>query len=192
MIIISKDEFLLNKDIYLKRIEEGAVFIYPTDTIYGIGCIATNDSSVIKIRNLKKRPEQPFSIIAPSKEWIFKNCEVKSDDEKWIKKLPGPYTLILKAKRTIEISRYVNPNKDTIGVRIPKHWISSVVKELEKPIVTTSANIHNEEYMTSLDDLSERLKQGTDILIYEGVISGKPSTIVDLTGSEERIINRGK
>ena len=190
MIVVSKDEVKLNKDLYINQVYDGAVFVYPTDTIYGIGCVATKDSPIIKIRNLKKRPSQPFSIIAPSKDWIFKNCSVKSSDEKWINKLPGPYTLIFKLKEDNELSRYVNPQGNTVGVRIPNHWISDFVRELGVPIITTSANVHNESFMTSLDDLSERIKSGIDFLIYEGVIRGKPSTIVDLSGSEDKIINR--
>ena len=85
MIILSKEEFEINKEQYFDLIDEGAVFIYPTDTIYGIGCSALNDSAVKKLRRIKKRPRMAFSIIAPSKEWIYENCEVSEDDEAWIK-----------------------------------------------------------------------------------------------------------
>ena len=76
-----------------------SIFIYPTDTIYGIGCNAEESKLVEKIREIKNRDKKPFSIIAPSIKWILENCETT---EKEISKyLPGPYTLILKKKNTI-------------------------------------------------------------------------------------------
>ena len=70
MQIVTKEEFLGSKAFYLKRISGGAVFIYPTDTIYGIGCDATNDAAVKRIREIKHRSENPFSVAVPSKNWI--------------------------------------------------------------------------------------------------------------------------
>ena len=71
----------------VKRINAGEVFIYPTDTIYGIGCDATNEGSVKSIRIVKQRFDKPFSVIAPSKQWILKNFEA---NKSFIDKLPGP------------------------------------------------------------------------------------------------------
>lgn len=87
------------KDISLNLISrlKKEIFIYPTDTIYGIGCDAENKTLVKKIREIKNRDNGSFSVIAPSINWILENCET---DKKQIKKyLPGPYTLILKKKR---------------------------------------------------------------------------------------------
>ncbi|UCG94990.1 MAG: Sua5/YciO/YrdC/YwlC family protein, partial [archaeon] len=75
---------------------QGSVFIHPTDTIYGLGCDATRYNSVIRIRQIKQREQKPFSVIAPSKEWILENCVVGEAD---LTRLPGPYTLILKLKQ---------------------------------------------------------------------------------------------
>jgi tRNA threonylcarbamoyl adenosine modification protein (Sua5/YciO/YrdC/YwlC family) len=190
MIILSKEEFELNNEEYLRMIRKGAVFIYPTDTIYGIGCIATNPKAVNKIREIKQRPTMPFTIIIPSKEWIYKNCVVKEEHEEWIKKLPGPYTLLFKLQNTNAVPKEVNNNLGTIGVRIPAHWLTKYFQDEELLIITTSVNISGEEYMTSLNNLDERIKAETEFIIYEGEIIGKPSTIVDLTGEEAKIINR--
>src|SRR3989344_4701812 len=81
-----------------EQIREGAIFIYPTDTIYGIGCNALDETAVEKIRQLKDRPTNPFSIIVPSKKWITDNCLITAEGKEWIAKLPGPYTLIFKLK----------------------------------------------------------------------------------------------
>ena len=189
MRVINPDEFKDEKDKLIESILDGAVFIYPTDTIYGIGCDATNSDSVKKIRKLKSRATNPFSVIAPSLDWIKENCIVTKEGEEWLKKLPGPYTLIFKLKNKKCVAKKVNPGLDTIGVRIPKHWISKVVSELEIPIVTTSVNKSSQDYMTSLEDLDETFQNEVDFVIYEGEKEGRPSKIIDLTGTV-KIIKR--
>jgi len=174
--------------LYCRKILQD-VFIYPTDTVYGIGCDATNGVLVEKIRELKEREDMPFSVIAPSKEWIRKVCEVDAMAEEWLEKLPGPYTLILKIKDHTRLPRKVTCGMETLGVRIPNHWISNCVAELKKPIITTSANIHGENYMKSIDDLSDSWKHKVPFMIEEGEIPNKPSTIIDLSG-EQAVINR--
>lgn len=190
MQIITKDEYNLKKEKFLEKIRQGAVFIYPTDTIYGIGANALNRESVRKIRKAKNRYKMPFSVIAPSKEWIKENCEVNKNIEKWLKKLPGPYTLILKLKNKDAVEKEVNKRLKTLGVRIPKHWTSSIAKELQIPIITTSANVAGKEFMTSLEELDSKIKNKTDFMINEGEIKGHPSTIVDLTKKDLKIKER--
>ena len=163
-----------------EQIRSGAVFIYPTDTIYGIGCNALDEKAVDKIRQLKGRPTNPFSIIAPSKGWVRRNCLINTEGEKWLNKLPGPYTLILKLKNKNAIAKSVNQGEGTIGVRIPNHWFSGVVQELGFPIVTTSANRSGRPFMTSIENLDSAIKDGVDFIIYEGEKKGRPSKIVNL------------
>ncbi len=168
------------------RILRGEIFIYPTDTIYGIGCDATNYEAVDKIRSIKKREKQPFSIIAPSVEWIMRNCEVDKNAEKWLSKLPGKYTFILRLKNKHAVAKNVS-FRDTIGIRIPDNELTKLFYECKRPIITTSVNKNGENYMTSLDDLDPEIETSVDFIIYSGEITGKPSTIVDLT-SEEKVI----
>lgn len=187
MRIISKEEFEQEKDVLLHKIvHDGLVFIYPTDTIYGIGCNAEDTSAVERIRRIKQRGSSPFSVIAPSKDWISENCYIKPEAREWISKLPGPYTLILELKEG-SLSKNVAPDLDTIGIRIPDHWFSNLVSEMEVPIVTTSVNKSRKDFMTSLDDLDEEIKSKVDIIIYEGEIRGRPSKIVDLTKGIELV-----
>ena len=189
MRVINPDEFKAEKGALIGSILDGAVFIYPTDTIYGIGGDATNSDSVKKIRKLKSRTKNPFSVIAPSLDWIKENCIVTKEGEEWLKKLPGPYTLILKLKNKKCVAKEVNPALETLGVRIPKHWVSKMISELEIPIITTSVNKSSEDYMTSIDDLDETMQNEIDFVLYEGRKEGKPSKIVDLTG-KVKIIGR--
>ncbi len=189
MRILNPDEFKVEKASIIESISEGAVFIYPTDTIYGIGCNAQVSNSVKKIRRLKARAANPFSVISPSVDWIKDNCIVTKDGEEWLKKLPGPYTLIFKLKNKKCVAKEVNSGLETLGVRIPKHWISKVVAETEIPIVTTSVNKSSQDYMTSIEDLDNNMKKGVDFILYEGGKEGKPSKIVDLTDNA-KIIER--
>jgi tRNA threonylcarbamoyl adenosine modification protein (Sua5/YciO/YrdC/YwlC family) len=185
MRVISKDELHHQKEQFKDQISQGNIFIYPTDTIYGIGCSINNIDAIKKIRDIKKRPEnKAFSIIAPSKEWIKEHCEVNGEVEKWLDKLPGPYTLILKLKKVNETFSVVNGGTDTIGVRIPNHWISGFVKELDHPIITASVNYRGEDFMTSLEDLNEDIKSRTHFILYEKELSGNPSTMVNLANIE--------
>lgn len=192
MEILSKEEFLQHSEKYKKKIRSGSVFIYPTDTIYGIGCNALDDASVNRIREIKKRPTLPFSIIAPGKKWIIENCMLNKDAEKWLDKLPGPYTFVVNLKNEKAISGSVKPSLETIGVRIPDNWFSAFISETGLPVVTTSVNIHGEPYMTSLEDLDAGIKSKVDFIIYDGVKTGKPSTLVIFNKNNTEIKERLK
>ena len=187
---VTKEEFLLEKIKYLRLVEEGAVFIHPTDTIYGIGCDATNENAVQRVRSIKQRASMPFSVIAPSKRWIFENCDVSGEGEKWLERLPGPYTLIFRLKSAAAVATGVNLGSKTLGVRMPMHWMAGVVAELGFPVVSTSANVTGEPYMTSAEDLDEGIRQEVDFIIYEGEKQGKPSTIVKLIEKEVEVLER--
>ena len=150
-ILEGKKEFEVNKSTIYKKIKKGSVFIHPTDTIYGIGCDATNPEGVNKLRNIKSRYKRPFLIIAPSKEWVKENCEITGEAEKYMEKWPGPVTLILKLKNRKCVAKETNYGLDTLGIRMIKHWFGDVAKELDVPIITTSANRIGEDFMTSLE-----------------------------------------
>lgn len=186
MRIITKDEFALDRKELGDAIAKGAVFVYPTDTIYGIGCDARDSKAVLRIRKLKGRNTAPFSIIAPSSRWIRQSCHISPAAEKWLEKLPGPYTLILRLKDKGCVAKEVTQSLDTLGVRIPAHWISKAVAELGFPIVTTSVNKTGKEYMNSVEDMDPEIKTNVDLIIDEGEKRGKPSTIVHL--DEEKVV----
>jgi len=179
MTVLTKQQFVKNKKKYLSLIKKGRACIYPTDTIYGIGCDATNSKAVKHVYSLKKRKKKPLSVIAPSKKWILENCCVDAKAKKWMQKLPGKYTLIVRLKNRRAVSPFVHCGDYTLGVRIPKHWFSAVVKEYGKPIVTTSVNISGKASMTSLKDLHKTIKKQVAFIVYEGVKRAHPSIIVD-------------
>lgn len=188
MQVITKEEFELNIEKYLKEIEDGKVFIYPTDTIYGIGCNALNSEAVKRIREAKNRSKAPFSVIAPSVEWVRENCITSKEAEEWLNKLPGPYTLIFKLKNKECIANETNMGLESLGIRIPNYWTSKIAATLKIPVITTSVNKTGEAFMTSLENLDPDIKAKVDFVIDEGERIGKPSNIVHL--EEEKITIR--
>jgi len=188
MRIYTKAEFEKDKDKLIAQILDGAVFIYPTDTIYGIGCNAMDEKAVKEVRTAKGNFSRPVSVIAPDKDWIMENCEITGLENGWLDKLPGPYTLIMNKKKDC-IAKNVTPN-ETVGIRIPDHWCKKIASETGVPIVTTSANLTGDMFMTSLDNLSDEVKKHVDFMIDEGVIDGRPSTIVHLYDDEIKVVER--
>ena len=189
MKIITKQEFIKNKESYLNKIKNGSVFVYPTDTIYGIGCIATGKNYVDKVRKAKQMPKKPISIIAPSKQWVKDNCYIDKKAEKWLKKLPGRYTLILKLKNKNSIAKNVSFSS-TIGIRIPKNWFYNEIKQLNIPILTTSVNITGQKPIESIKEISKEMSKLIDFAIDNGKLAKKPSTIIGLAGEKEIIIRQ--
>lgn len=190
MKVIMKEEVETKLEEIKDSIIMGKLFIHPTDTIYGIGCNARSSSAVKEVRKVKQRQDTPFSVMAPSKRWIEENFEITKQAKKWLDKLPGPYTLILKKKNPKCIAPEVAPGLDTIGVRIPKHWFTKIVEELKIPIITTSANQTGKVFMTSLEGLDPEVGKHMDFVIYEGEKKGRPSDIIDLTKEETEIKER--
>ena len=188
MKILTKKEIEAKKEFYIEEIKKGKIFIYPTDTIYGIGCNALNSRAVLKIREIKNRETKPFSIIAPSKKWILKNCFVDNLAKKWLDKLPGAYTLILRLKNKEVIAKEVNNNSDTLGVRIPANLFAEFISEINIPFITTSVNLSGEKPINSLEDLKEEMKKSVDYFIDDGELKNPPSKIIDLAQEKEIII----
>ncbi len=169
MIIKLKDvNFHLSRNIFKK------IFIYPTDTIYGIGCNAKNKKLVERIREIKNRDQKPFSIIAPSFSYIIKNCE--ADLSMLRKYLPGQYTLILR-KRNKNFLNHVS-NSEYIGIRIPKHPIKKFLQKTGNPIITTSVNISGEKPANRIEEINKEILEKVEIIIDDGKLSGKPSKII--------------
>jgi L-threonylcarbamoyladenylate synthase len=184
---IRKAELLANVQFYEKKLKEG-IFIIPTDTVYGLSCNAKSPKLVENLRKIKKS-KQPFSVIAPSKKWIYENCVITKDAKKWIAKLPGPYTLILKLKNKRAVAKSVyNADNCSLGVRIPDHWSSKIVARLKFPLISTLANVSGEDYMKSLDDLDLKIKNKVNLIVSVGKKRGHPSTIINLV--ENKVIKR--
>lgn len=180
MEILTKAELSKRYDEIVTRIRQGAIFIHPTDTIYGLGCNALDAAAVRKIRAIKQQFHQPFSIWVPLLQWVEEHCYVTPEARKWLPQLPGPYTLILKLKADGILAEAVTLKKETIGLRYPNHWFRKVVEKAAVPIVTTSANKTSQPFMTRLEDLDPGIAQSVEFMIYEGEKLARPSRIINV------------
>ncbi len=184
MKIITKKDVLQNKNFYLNEIKVGKIFIYPTDTIYGIGCDATNKKSVSRIREIKKRDEKPFSVIVPSKDWIKEKCKISKKHEQFLNKLPGKYTLIFELKDKSSIAKkQIIGNLLSLGIRIPDNWFSEFLSEINVVFISTSANISGYPVIKSINNLKDSMKTNIDYIIDNGILDNPSSTIIDLTNN---------
>lgn len=169
------------------KIREGALFIYPTDTIYGLGCNASDSAAVKRLRKLKRRSNKPLSVIAPSKSWIMRNFETK---KAYVNRLPGPYTFILRSKDTELLPREVTKGMDTVGIRIPKHPFTRVIQKAKVPFITTSVNISGQQPVTDISKVPSEILNKVDYVIGDNTLDNVPSALIDLTGDIPKIIKR--
>lgn len=172
----------------IEAMRKGDIFIYPTDTIYGIGCDAGKAESVKMIADAKGRDSvKQFSVIAPGKEWIWKNASLSAMNRNLADSmLPGPYTFIVKAKPGAP--RAVVSGEKSLGVRIPSHPISDIVEEAGTPFVTTSVNISGQEHACSVNEIPDKIKGIADWIIDAGKIGGLPSRVFDLRTDDVKIL----
>ena len=163
----------MKKQEIIDEVLEGKIFVYPTDTIYGIGCNALQKKTVEKIREIKKRDSKPFSVIAPSFEWIIDNLVIDCNLDEY---LPGPYTIILK-KKNPDFLKWVS-DSDALGIRVPKNDFCFEVQKSGVPFITTSVNISGEKPITKISDIPLEIRKNVDFIIDAGELTGKPSTLV--------------
>ncbi len=177
MKLIDRAHVESHKEEIIEAIKAGKIFIYPTDTIYGLGCNALLGDVVQKIREIKQRDTKPLLVIAPNKEWIEEHCIARREDLDQY--LPGPYSLYLRRKDQA-VAPEVNPEDDTLGVRIIDHWFMDLISEAGVPFVTTSVNLSGEERMTRIEDVDPAILDQVDYVVYEGENKGEPSKKISL------------
>jgi len=191
-VVVAKNDSRRAQAEIVRAARAGAVFVYPTDTVYGIGCDARKPASVERIRKIKKRnAEKPFSVIAPSKTWIARNCFVPQRALDSLALLPGPYTLVFELKRKRCVARETNAGLATLGVRIPKHWIAEVARKAGAPIVTTSVNESGAPPARTLAEIKKVLKnEAVDLIVFEGALRGEPSRVIDFSNKNWSITRK--
>ncbi|MBO0933215.1 L-threonylcarbamoyladenylate synthase [Fibrella aquatilis] len=179
-----------------RALREGAVVIYPTDTIYGLGCDIHNARSVERVARIKgiKPQKNDFSFICYDLSHIADYARVSNSAFKLMKRLlPGPYTFILDA--TNNVPKLLNTNKKTVGIRVPDNAIPRLlVQELGNPIITTTLRDETPdtvEYTTDPELIFEKYYHDVDIIIDGGIGGYEPSTIVDATNDDFRVVRQG-
>lgn len=177
-------------------LRNGGVIIYPTDTVYGMGCDIHNLRAVERIAQIKgiKVKKHNFSFICYDLSNISEYTRSLSTKVfKMMKKaLPGPYTFILEANN--QVPKILNSNKKTVGIRVPDHSVPRLlVKELGAPILTTSIHDEDEivEYSTDPELIYEKYRDLVDIVIDGGYGNNVASTILDCSGDEIEIVRQG-
>ena len=180
----------------VKVLKAGGLIIYPTDTVYGLGCDITNTKALEKIAQIKniKLEKANFSFVCYDLSNLSDYVkQISTSTFKLLKRaLPGPYTFILPGARTL-------PNafkkKKTVGIRIPDHNIAlEIVKALGNPIVSTSIYDEDEviEYTTDPELILEKWRKLVDLVIDGGYGGNEPSTVIDLSDEIPKVIREGK
>ncbi len=184
----------INKVVEVLR--NGGLVIYPTDTVYGLGCDITNTKALERIARIKgiKLDKANFSFICHDLSNISDYIkQIDTSTFKILKKsLPGPYTFILNGNNSLpkEFKK-----KKTVGIRVPDNNIArEIVKVLGNPIVSTSIYDEDEilEYTTDPELIYEKWNNKVDLIIDGGYGDNQASTVIDLSGSEPEIIREGK
>lgn len=188
------DRKKLNHIIEILR--DGGLIIYPTDTVYGLGCDITNKSALEKLARLKgvRLDRANFSFICEDLSNLSDHvAQIETQTFKILKRnLPGPYTFILPGSNSLP---GVFRKKKTVGIRVPDNQIAlALVRELGNPIVSTSIKDDDEvlEYTTDPSLIFDKWKHQVDAVIDGGYGGNEASTVIDLTGREPVLIREGK
>lgn len=178
-------------------LKKGGLIIYPTDTIYGLGCDITNPKAIEKICRIRGiKPEKAnFSFICHDLSHIADYIKpIDNTTFRVLKKaLPGPFTFIFNANNNVP--KLLSSNKKTVGIRVPDNNIARcIVKELGNPILSTSIKDDDEliEYSTDPELIYEKYQELVDLVIDGGYGDNEASTVIDCTTGEFEIIREGK
>jgi len=178
----------------VENLQNGGIIIYPTDTIYGLGCDIYQHRAIEKICRIKKIDPQKAQL-----SFVCYDLSHLSDFSKQLSTpvyrllkeyLPGPYTFILPASKLVP--KILQSRKDTIGLRIPDNNIARTIgKELGRPILSASLPGEMVEDYTDPEIMNENFGHEADIIVDGGVGGSQPSTIVDCTGDTPILIRQG-
>lgn len=180
----------------IECINDGGVIIYPTDTIYALGCDIENRKGIERVAQIKgvKAEKSDFSFVFYDLSHISEYTkQFNTSVFKLLKRnLPGPFTFILEANNTIP--KLFKNKKRTLGIRVPDNFICrSIVEKLARPIISTSIHDEDEivEYTTDPELIYEKYQNQIDLMVDGGMGNNQASTVVDLTSGVPEIIRQG-
>ncbi|MCZ2101772.1 MAG: threonylcarbamoyl-AMP synthase [Chitinophagales bacterium] len=178
-------------------INKGAIVVFPTDTIYALGCLMTNKPGIDRICKVlnKKEKQAKMSIICPNISVISQYTpQIDNDVFKTMKRyLPGPYTFILNSNNYVQ--KFFKNSKEEIGVRIPDNKIlEGLLEFLDGPLISTSLNVEDGtvKVYNNPDEIEEDFNHQVDFLLDGGIGDIAESTVLDCTGDEITILREGK
>jgi tRNA threonylcarbamoyl adenosine modification protein (Sua5/YciO/YrdC/YwlC family) len=183
-------------------LRSGAVMLYPTDTVYAIGCDLYSKSAVQRVRQIKQHSnDKPLTFLCASLSDIAKYAYVSDDAYCLMRRLvPGPLTFILPATKLVP-KLVLNPKRKTTGIRVPEHAIAqALLKALDNPVISTSASVHDSEDADSFRskeppstaELFDTFDKVVDIIIDNGQPnSDRVSTVLDLCSDTVQVLRQG-
>lgn len=181
----------------LECLKDGGIIIFPTDTIYALGCDIFKPRAIDRIARIKgvKAEKANFSFLCYDLSQLSDFTKPISNDVfKLMKRtLPGPFTYILEANNNVP--KILHRKKKTVGIRVPDNQIPlEIIRMLGNPIMSTSVHDEDEiiEYTTDPELIYEKMENQVDIVIDGGYGDNEPSTIIDCTGNDIEVIREGK
>jgi tRNA threonylcarbamoyl adenosine modification protein (Sua5/YciO/YrdC/YwlC family) len=186
-------------DAIRDALRKGAVMLYPTDTVYAIGCDLNSKTGVDRVRQIKKMSnDKPLTFLCPSLSEIAQYAKVNDSAYRLMRKLiPGPYTFVLPATKLVS-KLVIDPKRKTTGIRVPEHPICLAIMEaLGNPIISTSAYAIDQDESShdgeiSRFELFDSLEKMVDVIIdSDGEPPGQISTMIDFTSDDPVILRQG-
>lgn len=182
---------LIRKVVEILR--NGGIIVYPTDTVYGIGCDLFNKRGIEKIYEIKRRStKQPFSFVCADLKDISSYAQVSDYAYRTMRRLlPGAYTFVLEASRLVP--KILLTKRKTVGIRVPDNNIClALVKELGHPIISTSATTEEDAILSDPAEIENKYKHAVDIVIDGGILASQKSSVVSLVDDIPDVIRAGK
>ncbi len=174
-------------------LRQGGVIIYPTDTVYGIGCDITQKNAIERIYRAKEMTKQkPLSFVCPDLKDISRYAQVNTSMYRILKRyLPGPYTFILPAMRSVP--KTLVSKQRTVGIRIPEHpFTLALAQELGRSIISTSVNMSERTFASDPAEFASHYEGKVDLIIDSGPAYSELSSVIDLTGPVPVVLREGQ
>lgn len=176
----------------VETLRDGGLIIYPTDTVYGLGCDIFQKNSIKKIYQIKSGLDgKPLSFICADLKDIAKYARISNPVYRMMKRaLPGPYTFVLPAAR--EVPKKLWNKRKSVGIRVPDNLIAQLLaKELGHPIVSTSVTDDKGEILNDEESIKKFYGKHVDLILFSGALGTITSTIVDFTEDFPEIVREG-
>jgi len=178
----------------VEALQAGRIIVYPTDTVYGLGCSVESKSAIEKIHLLKRqRREKPFSFVCSDLKHVSEYAYVSNTAFKIMKRLiPGPYTFVLPAARMKHLPRILVSKRKTVGIRVPNSpVVTALVQSLGHPILSTSVTDESGDLLDDPERIHSLFGHAVDIVLDGGPLHSEPSTVIDLTTDQPEVLREG-
>ena len=177
----------------INTLKDGKLVIMPTDTIYGIIGDATNEDVINKVYEVKERPhDKPLLILVSNLSMLHELVtEIPKETEKIIKKFwPGPLTILF--KKSSKVSDALTANSALVAIRMPNDKrLLNIMNHLNRPLISTSANISSHNAITNPNQLEEKMKEKIDLIVDEGTVNNEASTLITIVNGKIEILREG-